>query len=49
VINGRAKAAASLLSKGDPGLGPERDIDVTTAHAGARVTSVILQSENNLG
>jgi hypothetical protein len=31
VINGRAKAAASLLSKGDPGLGPERDIDVTTA------------------
>jgi hypothetical protein len=30
VINGRAKAAASLLSKDGPGLGPERDADVTT-------------------
>jgi hypothetical protein len=31
VINLRAKAAASLLSKDDPGLGPERDMDVTTS------------------
>jgi len=31
MINGRAKAAASLLSKNGPGLGPGRDVDVTTA------------------
>jgi hypothetical protein len=31
VIHGRAKAAAFLPSKDDPGLGPERDMDVTTA------------------
>jgi hypothetical protein len=31
VINGRAKAAASSLSKNGPGLGPGHDVDVTSA------------------
>jgi hypothetical protein len=51
VINGRAKAAASLHSKNGPGLGPGRDVDVTTARTllGVRVNSVVVQSENKLG
>jgi hypothetical protein len=53
MINGRAKAATPLLSKNGSALGPERHVGRRcrySAHAaGVRVTSVVVQSENELG